>query len=128
MQNLGSKNSAREDGYNRVNLRVGYEREKFDVYVWCKNLFDEAYLRVRYAGSGSDQGIDGDSRDVRRDNNVSVLMQGGNIRTANPLTLLHLRSLKQNCTGTGISFQRLKPESGPLPVSAVCRQAAGSAV
>ncbi len=55
-----SKNSAREDGYHRVNLRVGYEREKFDVYVWCKNLFDEAYLRVRYAGSGSDQGIDGD--------------------------------------------------------------------
>jgi len=57
-----SKNTAEEDGYQLVNLRAGYETEKFDVYVWCKNIFDEEYLTVKYASSGSLTGSDGDPR------------------------------------------------------------------
>ncbi len=29
--------------YCLVNLRIGYEAEKYDVILWCKNAFDEAY-------------------------------------------------------------------------------------
>jgi iron complex outermembrane receptor protein len=38
-----AKNRAKEDGYELVNLRLGYEREHFDIVCWCKNVFDEEY-------------------------------------------------------------------------------------
>nr|WP_319393676.1 TonB-dependent receptor [uncultured Desulfobacter sp.] len=57
-----AKNSAKEEAYQLVNLRLGFESEKYDVYVWCKNLLDEDYFHVRYASAGSDQGIDGEPR------------------------------------------------------------------
>lgn len=37
------KNRVKEDGYELVNLRLGYEIEHFDIVFWCKNVFDEEY-------------------------------------------------------------------------------------
>jgi iron complex outermembrane receptor protein len=57
-----SKNTAKEDGYQIFNLRLGFESENYDIHLWCKNLFDEEYLQVRFASSGDHQGLDGDPR------------------------------------------------------------------
>ncbi len=57
-----AKNTAKEDGYQIFNLRLGFESENYDIYLWCKNLFDEEYLQVRFASSGDDQGLDGTPR------------------------------------------------------------------
>lgn len=57
-----SKNTAKESGYQIFNLRLGFERENYDIHLWCKNLFDEEYLQVRFASSGDHQGLDGDPR------------------------------------------------------------------
>lgn len=32
-----------QDSYRIVDLKAGYEADKFDVYLWGRNLFDEAY-------------------------------------------------------------------------------------
>jgi outer membrane receptor protein involved in Fe transport len=34
---------ARSDPYVLTNLRVGYERERWQIYVWARNIFDEEY-------------------------------------------------------------------------------------
>lgn len=58
-----SKNSAKEGDYKIINLRLGYETERFDIVLWCKNLFDEEFLKERFvSGMGWDQGLDGDPR------------------------------------------------------------------
>ena len=58
-----SKNSAKEGEYKIVNLRLGYESENFDIVLWCKNFFDEEYLKERFvSGMDSDQGLDGEPR------------------------------------------------------------------
>lgn len=38
-----SKNESKVEGYGLVNLRLGYRQEAYDVVLWCKNAFDEAY-------------------------------------------------------------------------------------
>ncbi|DAB36133.1 MAG TPA: hypothetical protein CFH80_06540 [Sulfurospirillum cavolei] len=30
--------------YGVTNVKIGYEHEKFDVYLYAKNLFDEGYI------------------------------------------------------------------------------------
>ena len=57
-----AKNTAKEDGYTTVNLRLGFETENYDIHLWCKNLFDEEYLQVRFASSGDHSGLDGEPR------------------------------------------------------------------
>lgn len=57
-----SKNSAKEGEYKLVNLRFGYESENFDIVLWCKNFFDEEYLKERFAGMGDHQGLEGKPR------------------------------------------------------------------
>ena len=37
-------NSCEQEAYQLVNLRVGYEKENWEAYVWSKNLFDQEYL------------------------------------------------------------------------------------
>lgn len=59
-----SKNTAKENGYQIFNLRLGFESENYDIHLWCKNLFDEEYLQVRLASSGDHQGLDGAPRMV----------------------------------------------------------------
>ena len=41
-----SKNDNKLDGYQLVNLRIGFETEKYDIQVWSKNLFDENYCKT----------------------------------------------------------------------------------
>lgn len=58
-----AKNRVKEDGYELVNLRLGYEREHFDIIFWCKNLFNEEYETVRFEWAGAGVGgMDGEPR------------------------------------------------------------------
>ncbi|CCK81467.1 TonB-dependent receptor [Desulfobacula toluolica] len=40
------KNEFKRDAYELVNAKIGYETEKFDVYIYGKNIFDKAYDSV----------------------------------------------------------------------------------
>ena len=57
-----SKNKAKEDNYELVNLRLGYEREHFDIVCWCKNLFDERYETSKHVWGPNELGQDGEPR------------------------------------------------------------------
>ena len=46
-------NTTKQDSYELVNARIGYETEYFDVYLWGKNLFDK-----KYATEAQDMGAD----------------------------------------------------------------------
>ena len=39
-----AKNTQKINNYEIVNLRLGYEREQFDIVLWGKNVFDKEYL------------------------------------------------------------------------------------
>ena len=41
------------DGYETVNLKIGYEQEKYDIVLWADNLFDEKYFisSMKYLGT-----------------------------------------------------------------------------
>lgn len=57
-----SANTSSQDSYETLNLKLGYEKERFDLYVWGKNAFDEEYLT--YVASYGDYaiGLDGEPR------------------------------------------------------------------
>ena len=38
-----AKNKVKIDSYELVNVRLGFERENFDIVFWGKNVFDEEY-------------------------------------------------------------------------------------
>ena len=57
-----SKNLAEQDSYELVNLRLGYEREHFDIMFWCKNLFDEEYATMKAIWGADEMCVDGDPR------------------------------------------------------------------
>ena len=38
-----AKNTNKQDAYELVNLRAGYESKHFDLVLWCENLFDKEY-------------------------------------------------------------------------------------
>lgn len=40
-----SKNILKQGSYQTVNLRLGYEGERFDFILWGKNVFDEEYFK-----------------------------------------------------------------------------------
>lgn len=46
-----AKNSDYESGYTLVNFSLGYRAEKYDISLWCKNIFDEEYNNTKF-GSG----------------------------------------------------------------------------
>jgi iron complex outermembrane receptor protein len=55
-------NSCEQDPYQLVNLRLGYEAEDWEVYLWAKNLFDQEYL-TWFSLSGSNMyAVDGAPR------------------------------------------------------------------
>lgn len=37
------QNTIKEEAYQIVNARLGYEKEQFQLYLWAKNLLDEEY-------------------------------------------------------------------------------------
>lgn len=57
-----AKNKVKEDAYELVNLRMGYEREHFDIIFWCKNVFDEGYETMKYDWAGDELVQDGEPR------------------------------------------------------------------
>jgi iron complex outermembrane receptor protein len=57
-----SKNLAEQANYELVNLRLGYEREHFDIMFWCKNLFDEEYATLKTIWGADEMCVDGDPR------------------------------------------------------------------
>ena len=57
-----SKNLVEQDSYELVNLRLGYEREHFDIMFWCKNLFDEEYATSKFIWGADEMSVDGDPR------------------------------------------------------------------
>lgn len=53
-------NKARQNSYETLNLKVGYEKEKFDIYLWAKNVLDEEYLTYLVKVGENTAGLDGD--------------------------------------------------------------------
>ena len=47
-------NTQKEDAYQLVNARLGYEWEHFDIYLWAKNVFDEEYVTYMADMGGGD--------------------------------------------------------------------------
>lgn len=45
-------NTSKQDAYQLVNLRLGYEGNHWETYLWVKNAFDEEYL-TWFSPSGS---------------------------------------------------------------------------
>ncbi|MFO7594778.1 MAG: TonB-dependent receptor [Desulfocurvibacter africanus] len=59
LQGIGSfywndANTIKENAYELVNLRAGFETEHFDILLWAKNLFDKDYAAVAFEFPGSD--------------------------------------------------------------------------
>ncbi|MGE4267271.1 MAG: TonB-dependent receptor [Deferribacterales bacterium] len=59
-----SENSMHQNSYQVVNAKIGYETERFDVYLWAKNLFDEAYATRAFEMSGEWYARAGDPRTI----------------------------------------------------------------
>lgn len=57
-------NETKQSAYEIVNLRVGYEWENFDFYLWADNVFDEHYFTFLSPFQRSIIGIDGSPRVV----------------------------------------------------------------
>lgn len=57
-----AKNKLKENAYQIVNLRMGYEGERFDIIFWCKNMFDEEFETVKMDWGGNELGQDGEPR------------------------------------------------------------------
>jgi iron complex outermembrane receptor protein len=54
-----SANASKQDAYQTVNLRIGYEGRHFDCYLWAENIFDEDYLTYVAPYGGNTIGLDG---------------------------------------------------------------------
>lgn len=52
-------NTAKQDAYEIVNLRLGYETEHYDVVLWGENVFDEEYLTYVTPYGSYNIGVDG---------------------------------------------------------------------
>jgi len=46
-------NNKSQSSYEVFDVKAGYESEKFDVYLWAKNLFDESYATRAFEMTGS---------------------------------------------------------------------------
>ena len=61
------KNNTKQEAYEIVNLRFGYEAESWKVEVWSKNLLDEEYVTALFDNSAMGLGElvqDGDPRTI----------------------------------------------------------------
>lgn len=52
-QYFDAANTLSDSGYALVNLKAGYRLGRFDISLWCKNLFDEHYADKKVAGMGN---------------------------------------------------------------------------
>jgi iron complex outermembrane receptor protein len=53
-------NTVKENAYELVNARIGYEQEHFEIYFWTKNLLDEEYVTRAFDMGGTYMGRAGD--------------------------------------------------------------------
>ena len=61
-QYFDAANTLKDDGYALVNFKAGYRWDRWDIAVWCKNLFDEEYAQKMVASAGSTLVEDGAPR------------------------------------------------------------------
>ena len=59
-----AKNDCKVEGYQLINLRLGYQAEDFGVALWCQNLFDKEYFKSKSTYLVGDIGEDGDPRTI----------------------------------------------------------------
>jgi iron complex outermembrane recepter protein len=59
-QYFDAANTLRDDGYALVNLKAGYRWSRYDVSIWCKNLFDEKYAQKKVKTQGNTLVEDGE--------------------------------------------------------------------
>ena len=52
-------NASRQDAYETVNLRLGYEGKDVDISFWAENIFDKEYLTFVYPYGAYTVGLDG---------------------------------------------------------------------
>lgn len=52
-------NTVEEKSYALVNLKLGYETEDFDIYLWGENIFDKHYHNIKYEWDGAELVQDG---------------------------------------------------------------------
>ena len=45
---IDKENNNKRDAYMTFNAKIGYEREKFDIYLYAENLFDKEYNAMNY--------------------------------------------------------------------------------
>lgn len=57
-------NTVEADGYQTVNLRLGYKSENLNVALWCDNVFDEDYLTYITPMPPYMVGVDGNPRTI----------------------------------------------------------------
>jgi iron complex outermembrane receptor protein len=57
-----TKNESKIDSYTLVNLRLGYETERFDIVFWGKNIFDKEYASNGGQIGSQFMGLDGEPR------------------------------------------------------------------
>ena len=55
-------NTAEQEGYELVNLKVGHEGKNWDVYFWVKNLFDQEYTTWMSTSGSVIYALDGPPR------------------------------------------------------------------
>ncbi len=51
-QYFDAANTLEDDGYALVNLKTGYRFGRYDISIWCKNLFDEEYAQKKVKSNG----------------------------------------------------------------------------
>ena len=61
-QYFDAANTLEDTGYALVGLKAGYRFGRYDISIWCKNLFDEAYAQKMVKSSGHTLVEDGDPR------------------------------------------------------------------
>ncbi|OYX60915.1 MAG: hypothetical protein B7Y89_14555, partial [Novosphingobium sp. 32-60-15] len=45
------------DGYSIHNFRAGFRTDRFDVFGWVRNAFDQNYIELLLAGTGGNTGL-----------------------------------------------------------------------
>jgi len=61
-QYFDAANTLEDDGYTLVNFKAGYKWGRWDLAVWCKNLFDEEYAQKMVEAAGYTLVADGPPR------------------------------------------------------------------
>lgn len=51
-QYFDAANTLEDNGYALVNLKTGYRFNRYDISIWCKNLFDEEYAQKKVKSNG----------------------------------------------------------------------------